>query len=52
MERRVVDKSAVKRSAARSTKVSAKLEGREVPPEVVLTSKAQQYVVSRTRRAS
>ncbi|WP_167748956.1 hypothetical protein [Cellulomonas sp. HD19AZ1] len=52
MERRVVDKDAIKRSAERSTRVSAKLEGRVVSKEFVRSPKVEQFVTARTRRAS
>ena len=52
VERRVVDKNAVKRAAERSTRVSAKLEGRVVPQEFVRSSKVEKFVAARTRRAS
>ena len=52
MERRVVDKNAVKRAAERSTRVSAKLEDRVVPQEFVRSSKVEKFVAARTRRAS
>ena len=52
MDRRVIDKSAVKRSAERSTRLSAKLEGRVVPKEFVRSAKVEKFVAARTRRAS
>lgn len=52
MARRVIDKSAVKRSAERSTQASARLEGRVVPREFVSSPKVEKYVAARTRRAS
>ena len=52
MERRVIDKSAVKRSAERSTRLSAKLVGRVVPKEFVRSAKVEKFVAARTRRAS
>lgn len=52
MERRVVDRSAIKRSAERSTRASAKLEGRVVPREFVRSPKVEQFVTARTRRPS
>lgn len=52
MERRVIDKNAVKRSAVRSTRASAKLEGRVVPQKFVRSAKVESFVAARTRRAS
>lgn len=52
MERREIDKNAVKRSAERSTRLSAKLEGRVVPQELVRSAKVEKFVAARTRRAS
>ncbi|GCE74985.1 hypothetical protein [Cellulomonas biazotea] len=48
MERQVVDKSAVRRSAERSTRVSAKLEGRVVPQDFVRSPKVEKFVAART----
>lgn len=52
MKGRVVDKSAVKRSAERSTRVSAKLADRVVPPGFVRSAGVEKFVAARTRRAS
>jgi len=52
MARRVVDKSAVKRSAQRSAQVSARLEGRVVPRDFVSSPKVAKYVAERARRTS
>ncbi len=52
MERRVVDESAVKRSAERSTRVSAKLEDSVVPRDFVRSPKVEKFVAARTRRSS
>jgi hypothetical protein len=52
MDRRVVDKNAVRRSAERSTRASNKLEGRVIPQEFVRSPKVEKFVAARTRRAS
>jgi len=49
--RRVVKKDTVKRAAARSTKASAKLENREVPPGFVRSSSVKRFLVARQARS-
>ncbi len=50
MECRVVDKKAVKRAAARSTKASAKLESRTVPTDYVRTGRVERFVAERRQQ--
>ena len=50
MARRVVEPNAVKRSAAKSAQVSAKLERRVVPDDFVRSATSDQYVTAKTRR--
>ncbi len=50
MERRVVNKEAVKRAAARSTKASAKLESRTVPTDYVRTERVERFVAERRQQ--
>ncbi|ADG73533.1 hypothetical protein Cfla_0621 [Cellulomonas flavigena DSM 20109] len=52
MGRRVVDRDAVKRSAARSTRLSARLSGREVPQRHVRSVEVERFVAARVRRTS
>ena len=50
MARRVVTGDAIKRSAVRSTKASAQLEGRVVPSGFVRSAKVEQFLAERRRR--
>ncbi len=50
MERRVVSKEAVKRSAIRSTKASAQIERRTVPAGFVRSERVEQFLIERRQR--
>lgn len=50
VERRVVSKEAVKRSAVRSTKASARLERRTVPAGYVRSARVEQFLAERRRQ--
>jgi hypothetical protein len=47
----MVNKEAVKRSAIRSTKASAKLEGRTVPAGYVRSERVERFLAERRKRA-
>jgi hypothetical protein len=47
MKRRMVEKTAVKRAALRSTRASASLELRIVPADFVRSSKVDRYLAER-----
>ncbi len=47
MERRVVNKEAVKRSVVRSTKASAQLERRTVPAGYVRSERVERFLADR-----
>jgi len=51
MERRAVDTEAVKRSAARSAKASARLERRAVPRRFVRSTRVERFLAERGQRA-
>jgi hypothetical protein len=51
MKRRTVDKEAVKKSVAQSTKESAKLEHRSVPKGIRALGTRQQYLAQRRRHS-
>jgi hypothetical protein len=50
-QRRVVTKEAAQRFAERSTKASAKLEGRVVPPGHVRSPQVERFLAERRSRA-
>ncbi|WP_169514173.1 hypothetical protein [Agrococcus lahaulensis] len=50
MERRVVNKAAVRRAVARSTKASAQLERRTVPPTHVRSPSVARFLAERRER--
>lgn len=52
MARRIIDLAAIKRTAERSSRDSAKLEGRVVPREFLGSPKVEKFVAARTRRTS
>ena len=51
MERRVVNKEAVKRFAVQSTKASAHLERRNVPAGYVRSDKVERFLAERQHRS-
>lgn len=52
MQRRVVNKQAIKRAVSQSTKDSARLEGRIVPSDFVRSERAEQFLAERRQGAS
>lgn len=50
MERRVVSKAAVQRAVVRSTKASAQLERRTVPPTHVRSPRVTRFLAERRQR--
>lgn len=50
MERRVVNKEAVKQSAIRSTKASAQLERRTVPAGFVRSERVERFLAERRQQ--
>ena len=51
VERRVVDRAAVKRAVTHSTRASAKLERRVVPIGFVRSQRAQRFLAERRKHA-
>lgn len=47
----IIDNEAIRRAAARSTRDSARLEGRVVPPDYARPARLQHYLAERRRRA-
>lgn len=52
MKRRSVTDEAIWAAGARSTKASAKLENREVPPGHVRSAAVEQYIATREHRGA
>lgn len=51
VERRIVDRAAVKRAVSRSTCGSAQLERRVVPNDFVRSQRAERFLAERRKRA-
>lgn len=51
MEKRVVNKAAIKRASVRTTRDSAQLERRVVPAGFVRSKKTERYLAERRQRA-
>ena len=51
VERRVVDRAAIKRAVARSTRASAQLERRVVPNGFVRSERAERFLAERRKHA-
>jgi len=51
VERRVVDRAAVKRAVSRSTRASAQLEHRVVPSGFVRSQRAERFLAERRKHA-
>lgn len=49
MERRSIDRTAIKRAVTTSTRASAKLERRVVPNDFVRSASAQKFLVERRK---